>query len=73
VKGPQPVRRASSLAGDLMAAMRRRKDNRRPRVRVRVAHGHTEVLPEGAPEHERVLGLARELVGEYGRRGRAGR
>jgi hypothetical protein len=73
VKYPQPMRRAGAVAGDLTAALRRRRERGRPRVRVRVAHGHTEVLAEGTPAQERLLGLARELVDEYGGRWRAGR
>jgi hypothetical protein len=73
VRYPQPMRRAGAVAGDLAAAMRRRRERGRPRVRVRVAHGHTQVLADGTPEQERLLGIARELVDEYGGRWRAGR
>jgi hypothetical protein len=61
------------VAGDLLAAVRRRRERGRPRVRVRIDHQHTEVLAEGAPQRERLLGIARELVDEYGGRWRAGR
>jgi len=73
VKYPRPARRAGSVAGDILTAVRRRRDSRRPRVRVRVAQGHTELLADGTREHARLLELARELVDEYGGRWRAGR
>jgi hypothetical protein len=60
---------AAALAG-LVAVVRRRRERRRPRVRMRLAHGEARVLPDGAPERERLLSLAAELVAEYGRPGR---
>jgi len=44
--------------------MRRRKEVRRPRVRVRVDHGEARLLDDGTPEAEGLLTLARELIGE---------
>jgi hypothetical protein len=44
--------------------MRRRRDVRRPRVRVRVDHGEAHVLEEGSPEADRLLALAREMLDE---------
>ena len=44
--------------------MRRRRDVRRPRVRVRVDHGEASVLEEGSPEADRLLALAREMLDE---------
>jgi hypothetical protein len=73
VRYPQPVRRAGSYAGSLLALVRRRRENRRPRVRVRIAHGETIVLSEDAPARERLLSLAEQLVGEYGRQARGDR
>jgi hypothetical protein len=73
VRYPQSVRRAGSVAGSLLALVRRRREERRPRVRVRVAQGETIVLPEDAPERARLLSLAEQLVGEYGRQARAER
>jgi hypothetical protein len=51
-------------AEEVAAAMRRRRDVRRPRVRVRVDHGEARVLNEGSPESERLLALAREMLDE---------
>ena len=48
-------------------AARRRK----PRVRVRLAHGETRVLAEGDAGRERLLSLAGELVADYGGPGNA--
>jgi hypothetical protein len=44
--------------------MRRRRDVRRPRVRVRVDHGEARLLANDSSAAEQLLGLARELVGE---------
>ena len=51
--------------------MRRRKEVRRPRVRVRVEHGEARLLADGGPEAERLLALARELIGERAAAGSA--
>jgi hypothetical protein len=51
-------------AEEVAAAMRRRRDVRRPRVRVRVDHGEARVLEEGSPEADRLLALAREMLDE---------
>jgi hypothetical protein len=42
-------------------------------VRVRIAHAETIVLAEDAPARERLLSLAEQLVGEYGRQARGER
>jgi hypothetical protein len=60
------------LAESLFAVARRRRDNRKPRVRVRVAHGETRVLPEGDPARERLLALASDLAAEYRKGTRGG-
>ena len=77
VKYPRPAKRAGTLAGGVVAiaggvvaTARRRKERRRPRVRVRVAHGEIRVLEEGAPHRQELLELASELATEYGRAGR---
>ena len=56
--------RLGGYAEEVAAAMRRRKEVRRPRVRVRVDHGEARLLADGSPEAERLLALARELIGE---------
>ena len=70
---PSRVKRVGRAAGDLLAAARRRAPAPRARVRVRLAHGEARVLAEDAPERERLLSLAEQLVSEYGRGSRAGR
>jgi hypothetical protein len=65
-----PIKRTRGYAEELMALLRRRREPRRVRVRVRVANEEARVLPEHSPERERLLAVARELVDEYGRSGR---
>jgi hypothetical protein len=73
MKYPQPLRRAGSYAGTVLGLVRRRREDRRPRVRVRIAHGETTVLSEEAPARERLLSLSEQLVGEYARQARGDR
>ena len=61
---PRQRGRIGGYADEVAAAMRRRRDVRRPRVRVRVEHGEARVLDEASPAAERLLGLARELLEE---------
>ena len=61
---PRQRGRLSGYAEEVAAAMRRRREVRRPRVRVRVDHGEARVLEEGSPEGDRLLALARELLAE---------
>jgi hypothetical protein len=58
------IGRLGGYAGEVAAALRRRKDLRRPRVRVRIDHGEPRVLEDEAPDAERLLGIARDLVGD---------
>jgi hypothetical protein len=60
----RPGVRLGGYAGEVAAALRRRKEVRRPRVRVRLDHGEARLLEDQAPEAERLLILARELIGE---------
>ena len=61
---PRPRGRLGGYAEEVAAAMRRRREVRRPRVRVRVAHGEAQVLADESPEAERLLALARDLLDE---------
>jgi hypothetical protein len=65
-----PIGRAGKLVHQLLGVVRRRRDSRRPRVRIRLAHGETRVLAEGDAERERLLSLAADLVSDYGGSGR---
>jgi hypothetical protein len=60
----RPGGRLGGYAGEVAAAMRRRKEVRRPRVRVRVGHGEARVLDESSAEAQQLLALARELIRE---------
>jgi hypothetical protein len=51
-------------AEEVAAAMRRRREVRRPRVRIRVAHAEARVLDDEAPAAGRLLALAREMLDE---------
>jgi hypothetical protein len=64
VKPPRPRGRLGGYAEEVAAAMRRRKEVRRPRVRVRVEHGEARLLDDASRQHERLLALARELIGD---------
>ena len=61
---PRQRRALGGYAEEVAAAMRRRRDVRRPRVRVRVDHGEARVLEDGSAGAERLLALARELLDE---------
>jgi hypothetical protein len=60
----RPRRLLGGYAEEVAAAMRRRRDVRRPRVRVRVDHGEARVLEEGSAGADRLLALTRELLDE---------
>ena len=65
------IGRLGGYAEELAAVMRRRKEVRRARVRVRVGEGEPTVLDEASPAGRRLLELSRELVDEQ-RRAAAG-
>jgi hypothetical protein len=60
----RPGGRLGGYAEEVAAALRRRKEVRRPRVRIRVDQDEAQLLDDHAPEAERLLTLARELIGE---------
>jgi hypothetical protein len=64
---PGPIRSLGDTVADAFALVRRRRQVRSPRVRVRTGHGEAQLLPADAPACERVLSLAGELVAAYGR------
>jgi hypothetical protein len=63
---PGPIRNLGGAVADMLAVVRRRREGRSPRVRVRTGHGEARVLPADSPVRERVLSLAGELVAAYG-------
>jgi len=60
----RPGGRLGGYAEEVAAAMRRRREVRRPRVRVRVDHGEARLLAEDSRTGEDLLELARDLIGE---------
>lgn len=61
---PKQRGRLGGYAEEVAAAMRRRRDVRRPRVRVRIDHGEARVLDEDSPQADRLLALARVMLDE---------
>ena len=60
----RPGSRLGGYAEEVAAAMRRRREVRRPRVRVRVEHGEARLLDDESRDGERLLALARDLIGD---------
>jgi hypothetical protein len=60
----RPGSRLGGYAEEVAAAMRRRRDVRRPRVRVRVEQGEARLLADDSPAAADLLVLARDLIGE---------
>jgi hypothetical protein len=69
---PAAVGRVRDLALGTATALRRRRQSRTPRVRVRIAHGEASVLSKDSPDAERIMSLASELAAEYDKPGRGG-
>jgi hypothetical protein len=69
---PGAVGRVRDLALGTATALRRRRQSRTPRVRVRIAHGEASVLSKDSPHAERIMSLASELAAEYDKPGRGG-
>lgn len=69
---PGAVSRVRDLAVGTATALRRRRQSRTPRVRVRIAHGEASVLSKDAPHADRIMLLAYELAAEYDKPGRGG-
>ena len=56
------IGRLSGYAEEVAAAMRRRTEKRRPRVRVRIGHGEARVLDEESPQGVRVQSLCQSIL-----------
>jgi hypothetical protein len=56
-----PLGAVAGLAEDLVAGMRRRQEEREPRVVVYDSAGHARVMPDGV-ERERILDVADEMI-----------
>jgi hypothetical protein len=64
LKQRSAIGRLGGYAEEVAAAMRRRSDKRKPRVRVRVAHGEARVLADDSPEGVRLQSLCQAIVDE---------
>ena len=64
MKERRTIGRIGGYAEEVAAAVRRRRETRKPRVRVRIGHGEAKVLPEDSPAGERLLDLSQRLVDE---------
>jgi hypothetical protein len=58
------IGRLGGYAEEVAAAMRRRNEKRKPRVRVRVAHGEPRVLVDESAEAMRFQALCQAIVDE---------
>jgi hypothetical protein len=56
-----PLGAVAGLAEDLAAGMRRRQEEREPRLVVYDAAGHSKVVPDGV-ERDRILDVADEMI-----------
>jgi hypothetical protein len=64
MKQRRTIARLGDYAEEVAAAVRRRNEKRKPRVRVRVAHGEARVLIEKSPEAVRLQALCQAIVDE---------
>ena len=62
MKERRTISRFADYAEEVAAAVRRRKETRKPRVRVRVEATEARVLTEGSEEHDRLLAICQALV-----------
>ena len=62
MKQRRSIGRLGDYAEEVAAAVRRRNEKRRPRVRVRVAHGEARVLADDSPEALRLQALCQSIV-----------
>ena len=62
------IGRIGGYAEEVAAAMRRRSEKRKPRVRVRVGHAEPRVLPDDSSEGVRLQALCQSIVDAEGAR-----
>jgi hypothetical protein len=62
MKQRRTIGRLGDYAEEVAAAVRRRNEKRKPRVRVRVAHGEARVLIDESPEAVRLQALCQAIV-----------
>ena len=68
MKQRRAIGRIGGYAEEVAAAMRRRSEKRKPRVRVRVGHAEPRVLPEDSSEVVRLQALCQSIVDAEGAR-----
>ena len=64
MKQRRTIGRLGDYAEEVAAAVRRRNEKRRPRVRVRVGHGEARVLADESAEGARLQSLCQAIVDE---------
>jgi hypothetical protein len=64
MKHRRTIGRLGDYAEEVAAAVRRRQEKRKPRVRVRIAHGEARVLTDESAEGIRLQALCQEIVDE---------
>jgi hypothetical protein len=62
MKQRRTIGRLGDYAEEVAAAVRRRNDKRKPRVRVRVAHGEARVLADESDEGPRLQTICQAIV-----------
>lgn len=62
MKQRRAIGRLGDYAEEVAAAVRRRNDKRKPRVRVRVAHGEARVLADESGEGQRLQTICQAIV-----------
>jgi hypothetical protein len=64
MKQRSSIARLGGYAEEVAAAMRRRNEKRKPRVRVRIGHGEARVLTDESPEGVRLQSLCQAIIDE---------
>jgi hypothetical protein len=62
MKQRRSIGRLTGYAEEVAAAVRRRNEKRKPRVRVRVGHGEARVLADESPEAVRLQSLCQAIL-----------
>jgi hypothetical protein len=62
LKQRRTIARLGGYAEEVAAAMRRRTEKRKPRVRIRVGHGEARVLRDDSPDAVRLQALCQSIV-----------
>jgi hypothetical protein len=62
LKQRRTIGRLGGYAEEVAAAMRRRTEKRKSRVRIRVGHGEARVLPDDSPDAVRLQALCQSIV-----------